>query len=592
MKQLYTIILKNILPCLFLCCGIAVHANTDAEEFARMRAAADSLHSIGRTDSAIIVVEQAMKEARKSGNPSWILGTHSSLGVFLRSSGKINEALQHYDEAMKIATTKAFRDNADEDALEEVAALYVNLATLHLDMAHKKEAAQYAMTCAEWTDKCADKEFKAQIYGALGQVLTSAGNPGKALEFQTLAYKYALETGNNESAIRAAAYTMLACDRLNRADETEKWRRKCTDLLPRIQSTMARLVYFQVECSICMRHDKHRRAIAWFDSILNLDGIENLPFVVFDCYNNMHQAYASLGEHRLAYETLLKSNELRDSLYEQQKAESLRELTVKYDAKEKELALAQSESARANTRFWLAVVLSALLAIGIVFTLYAMRQRRRRHESEMEFAELRQDTEHQLTTRYIEGLENERSRMARELHDGVCNDLMAIQMRLADEQPASPSLALLDTCREQVRRISHELLPPEFSYATIDEVLKYYIYKLGQSKKDVNCTYSSGPDGTDWSEIPDFISLEIYRIVQEAAGNAIKHSGASAVNVCLNRNGKSVELTVGDNGQARQAQGGGIGRRTMKQRADAAGGKITIENNSKGTTVIFTLDLK
>lgn len=592
MKRPYITIIRTILSALFLCSGIAGQANTDGTEFARLRAVADSMHSIGRTDSAIIVANQAAEIAQKSGNPSWILGTHSSLGVFLRSSGKIDEALQHYDKAMKIATTKAFRDKADEDALEEVAALYINLATLHLDMAHKKEAAQYAMTCAGWTGKCTDSGFKAQVYGAVGSVLTAAGQPEKALEFQVLAYKHALETGDDDCAMRAAAYTMLACDKLDRTDETVKWRKKCAALLPRVQSTMARLVYFQAECSISMHHEKHRHAIAWFDSILSLDGIENLPFVVFDCYNNMHKTYASLGEHRLAYETLLKSNELRDSLYEQQKAESLRELNVKYDAKEKELALAQSESARANTRFWLAVVLLALMGIGIIFTIYAMRQRRRRHESEMEFAKLRQDTERQLTTRYIEGLENERTRMARELHDGVCNDLMAIQMRLSDEQPSSPSLAMLDTCREQVRRISHELLPPEFSYATIDEVLKYYIYKLGQSKKDCNYTYSSCPDSTDWSEIPDFISLEIYRIVQEATGNATKHSGASAVDVCLSRNGKSVELTVSDNGQARPSQGGGIGRRTMKQRADAAGGKITIENNDKGTTVRFTLDLK
>ena len=204
----------------------------------------------------------------------------------------------------------------------------------------------------------------------------------------------------------------------------------------------------------------------------------------------------------------------------------MRELTVKYNVKEKELALALSKAAQADTRFRLAVALAVLAVVVALFAIYAMVQRRRRHEREMEFAALRHDTERQLTTRYVEGLENERARMARELHDGVCNDLTAMQMMLNDEHPTSPLLPQLDSCREQVRRISHELMPPEFNYATIDEVLRYYIYKVDKATADSRCTYTSAPDDADWSVVPDDVSLEIYRIVQEAVGNAIKHASA------------------------------------------------------------------
>lgn len=564
----------------------------DADKFAKLRADADSLHAVGRTDSAIIVATQAMDIARRSGNPSWRLGTHSSLGVYLRSTGKVDEALANYDKAMSIATTKDFRDHADEDALEEVAALYINIATLHLDMVHKDEAARYAATAAGWTGKCADKEFKGQAYGAIGSVFTTSGHPDRAVKYQEKSYDYAVETGNSDAALRAAAYSMLSCDRLDRTAEADKWRGRCAALLPEVPSVMARLVYFQAECSINLKRNRPRKAIAWFDSILNLDGISNLPFVAYDCYNNMHKAYSDLGEYRLAYETLLKGNAVRDTLYEQQKAESLRELNVKYDAKEKELALARSEADRANMRFWLAVALIVLMAVGIVFAMYAMRQRRRRHEREMEYAALRRDTERQLTTRYVEGLESERTRMARELHDGVCNDLMAIQMRLAEEQPESPLLPLIDTCREQVRRISHELLPPEFSYATIDEVLRYYTYKLGKAAQGCDFTYESAPEGTDWTVVPDATALEIYRIVQEAAGNAVKHSGATRVTVAMSRTDRGIELTVTDNGTARTQQGSGIGRRTMRQRAAAVGGSISVDSGTGGTVVRLTLDLQ
>lgn len=582
--------LRKAFACMLLPLVAVAAVAADEAAYASLRAAADSLHSVGRTDSAVVVARRALDMAQGSGRASWVVGTHSSLGVYLRSLGKVDEALGHYGEALKTATTKSFRDNADEDANEEVAALYVNLATLHLDMAHKDEAVRYAEAAAGWCRRCGDREFGAQIYGVVGSVLTACGQPAKSLKYQTESYRSATAAGNDDMAMRAAAYALLASDRLGRADEATAWRAKCRGLLPRVPAMMTRLLYYQTECSVSLAHDKPRAAIAWFDSILALDGIANLPFVVFDCYHNMHKAYAGLGDYRNAYTTLLKGDSVRDTLYERQKAESLRELTVKYETQEKELALAHSETARVNVRFWLAVCLVVLLAVGAGFVLYAQRQRRLRNEREMEFAHLRRDTERQLTARYVEGLESERARMARELHDGVCNDLMAIQMRLSDEQPGSSSLAMLGTCREQVRRISHELLPPEFGYATIDEVLRYYTYKLDAAVAGCTVAYTSGPDGARWDDVRDEVALEVYRIVQEAVGNAVRHSGASHVGVALERTAGGLLLTVADNGHTSTASGGGIGRRTMRQRAAAVGGRISVENGVDGTTVRFKME--
>lgn len=564
---------------------------TVEEEYARLMFEADSLHAVGNNDSAVIVSQQAYDIAKRSNRKSWLVGSHSALGVFLRSTGRIGEALDHYDEAMKIATTDEFRKNADEDALEEVATLYINLSVLHFDMAHKEEAVQYAESAVQWAEQCSDREFQGQIYNAAGPIFTATGHAEKAMEYQAKAYDCAMESGNDDAALRASAYTMLSCDVLGREQEVEEWRDKCRALMTRVTATMARLTYYQTECSINIRRGNSLATIAWLDSVLNLDGIQNMPFVELDCYNNIHIAYAELGQYDKAYETLLKANDIRDSLYEQTKAESLRELTVKYDAKEKELALAISEAERSKVSLWLAVALAVLVMTGALFVIYTLRQRHLRQKREAEFADLRHSTEQQLTTRYIEGLENERARMARELHDGVCNDLVAVQMILADENPRSASLAMLNTCREQVRRISHEMMPPEFNHATIDEVLRYYVHKLDTSSSSVRCTYTSSPADADWTVVPDSVSLETYRIVQEAAGNAMKHAAAQEIRVSLKRTEAGLELTVGDDGKPRHTQTAGIGRRTMKQRAVASGGRLTIDSGDAGTVVQFEITL-
>lgn len=366
--------------------------------------------------------------------------------------------------------------------------------------------------------------------------------------------------------------------------------------MPKITSMTSKMAYYQAECSICLKNKDNRGAIVWFDKILALEGIDNLPFVKFDCYNNLHLAYADLGDYKNAYQTLLKSNEMRDTLWAQEKAESLRDLTIKYETKETQLALAQSEAKRANILMWLFAALAILLIGAIVFVVYATRQKRRRLQREMEFAKIRADIGRQLTQQYIEGLENERQRMARELHDGVCNDLLAIQMNINAGKPADTTASMIDTCRESVRRISHELMPPEFSYASLDEVVRFFISKQSEADRGtISFIYDSSAVGSDWSDVPDATALEIYRVIQESVSNAVKHSGATRIYVSLNLAGKRLEAAVIDNGTYQQkASVGkkGIGLDSIRRRANAVGGSISIElTEPSGTVVKLTLNL-
>lgn len=573
--------------------SLAAHtAPLHSEEISRLRDTADSLHSIGRTDSALIVGAKAIKLAYESGDPTQIVGTHSAQGVFLRSSGQIDEALKSYQTALEIVTSGQFRDNPDQEAIEEIASLYINLAVLNLDMQSKEQAVKNAEMSGQWIERSDDPALKSTVMGVIGSVLTGCGHYDKSATYQDKAYRYALDAGDSESAFRAAAYAMLVSDRIGHKTQADQWRAKCRELTDSIHSTMALLTYYQAECSICLKNGDNKEALTWFGKILTLDGIKNLPFVLFDCYNNMHIAQAALGDYKEAYATLLKSNELRDTIWQRQKADSLRDLTVKYETKETELALAQSEARRANTLMWLAVAAVLLLTGAIMFIVYFNRQRRLKAQKEMEFSRLRADINRQLTQQYVQGLENERNRMARELHDGVCNDLLAIQMNLSGNRPIESTARLIDSCRESVRRISHELMPPEFAYATIDEVIKYLVAKQAEANNSkIRFTYSSSSANANWADIPDNISLEIYRIVQEAVGNAIKHSGADKVDVSLDIDGNNIKAVVEDNGTYTQNNRKGLGLDSIKRRAASINGSVIINVSDLGGTTV-TLNVR
>ena len=594
------------------------------------------LHSEGKNDSALAVAAEAAEAALRGRDTVALVGLYSSMGVYLRTMGRLDEALARYGEALAMCTTEGYRRRAGEQGRQEAAGLYLNLATLHVDLQHKKEAAYYARLAAEWAGRCSDKAFKAQLLAQDGLIMLMCGDNAAASDMLSEAYSTAVAGGDHASALSAAAYMVAVADRSGGGEAEALWRGRCRELEGKVGDTMALVAYYQIMCSLEMNHGRWRQAIALFDKILSTKGVDGMPFVVYDCYNNMHDAWAGLGEWRKAYECLGKAAALKDSLFEADKAESMRELDVKYQAKEKELALARSEADLARTRMYLAFAALVMLVCVVLVSMYVQAQRRKAREREAEFARLKADTDRRLTQRYVEGLESERLRLAKELHDGVCNDLYTVELvlsrqvlsrqvisrqadkPLADKQTGqisssagllvdlsaekqvcssagllvdlSAEVGMLRECRERARRISHELMPPEFSYADISLVLEDYVARTAEAS-GCDITFAAEPADADWGSVADAVALELYRITQEALANALKHSGAGRVSVALGLDGGVLTLAVADDGNAGGKPGAGIGRRTMKQRADSVGGKLAFERADGKNIVKFILSM-
>lgn len=231
-----------------------------------------------------------------------------------------------------------------------------------------------------------------------------------------------------------------------------------------------------------------------------------------------------------------------------------------------------------------------LLAIAILLLLYTRQRQKIRlvqlaqagSEKERQFLALQKETEHRLTRKYIDGLESERERMATELHDDVCNSLLAFELNIrsltpGDRKAMDEQLEQLRTIRERLRNMSHELMPPVFQYATIDEMLYDYVLHLNLPES-MRAAYNS-TEGVDWKKIPQAVGFEFYRIVQEAVSNALKHAEATCIWVELSLKEKCLSVLVADDGKgfelSRRIKG--VGLRTMWQRANIIEGKMELD---------------
>jgi signal transduction histidine kinase len=190
--------------------------------------------------------------------------------------------------------------------------------------------------------------------------------------------------------------------------------------------------------------------------------------------------------------------------------------------------------------------------------------------------------------------ERERARIGRELHDGVCQDISAIRLHLgaavrtleAADKTAAAGVERVNSfilkILEDMRRIVMDLRP-----ATLDEIglvatLRWKCRQIRGLKRDIDLSLETT---VEEERIPDVMKGPLYRIVQEALNNTIRHSGASSIEVRLVCEGDILVLTIMDNGcgfDVDDTHGGGYGLSNMRERACAFGGTFYMDG-SDGT---------
>jgi len=205
----------------------------------------------------------------------------------------------------------------------------------------------------------------------------------------------------------------------------------------------------------------------------------------------------------------------------------------------------------------------------------------------------------QLSSRLMRIQDDERRRVARELHDGLGQNLAAAKMRLdallppdsgrGHEQEVKETIEIIDKAIQQVRSVSHLLHPPLLDEVGLLSALQWYLDGLTK-RSNIETSLSVSPG--DLPRLTPELETAVFRIVQEALTNVYRHSGASRACVTLCWQDGRVKVTVQDDGKGveqRTAQlqpgGIGVGIGGMRQRAKEFGGELRVVNTNPGTRV-------
>ncbi|HMW02238.1 MAG TPA: PAS domain-containing sensor histidine kinase, partial [Acidobacteriota bacterium] len=213
----------------------------------------------------------------------------------------------------------------------------------------------------------------------------------------------------------------------------------------------------------------------------------------------------------------------------------------------------------------------------------------------------------ELTARLLKLQDEERRRIARELHDVTAQNISAISLNLAylqkclnldDERPAraiSESIELAEQVLKEIRTLSYVLHPPLLDQSGLVPALQWYIDGFSR-RSGVAVDFKVM---TEIERLDPEIETTLFRVVQEGLTNVYRHSGSSSARIRLLRDGDFIKLQIKDQGKgisfdeaSAEPQLPGVGIPGMRQRIRQIGGQLELISSPKGTVVTAIVPIK
>jgi two-component system NarL family sensor kinase len=343
---------------------------------------------------------------------------------------------------------------------------------------------------------------------------------------------------------------------------------------------------------------RFNQAISYYEEALQLAKDIPIPKQIQKMSHDLARALGEAGQYERALALERRAYFLQDSLYRVTKAEEVAELQAKFETAEKDLEISKKDEKIArkdleNTRLLSGLGIAALLllVLSLSFLLYRQRQGRRM-EAQLQLAQKEQ------FRAVLAAEENERRRIAGELHDGIGQLLSTTKLQLSTVKPESETqnpkletaIGLLDDSVVEVRQISHKLAPPALLRGGLHKALRD-LARLVRNTDKIAFSLDLDPQNPKPETRNPELETHLYRIIQELVNNSLKHAGCSEMGLSLKEVGGSIHIDFWDDGggfdmSEVMAKGGGLGWQSILGRLKLLDGDVEVQSDvNEGTKV-------
>lgn len=583
---------------------------------------------------AVIVAKQAITQAEKQQYKLGLAVAYRLRGVLLADQTKLDSAKLFYDKAFDI-----IKKQTDKPALKQQGLLRHNYGVLY----HHRQQMDSATLCyfeaAKIYTSIGEEGLLFYPYANLVAIYSFLKDNHKALQYGIACRKAAeilqdpsklAMAVNNEMAARLELkqYDSVAAPlRTNSARATMAGNKyalaKANHLLGQyfVDGTKqydSAIFYFNLALQMHtesgnqyeiagMLHNigyaykeakQYNKAASYLTQSNGLATQLQLDQVVYYNLENLVAVEEARGNTNTAYTYLKQFVDIKDSLNARNNRAQVNDLEKKYQTtlKDNQLQLQQATIRQKNTLNY--ILTGSAIALLLITILIYRNYRHRQTLQQQRITELETEQKLAATQAVLKGEEQERTRLAKDLHDGLGGMLSGIKFSLntmkgnlimtpENAVAFERSIDMLDSSIQEMRRVAHNMMPEALVKFGLDEALKDFCDSINQTGA-LHVSYQAL--GMPHKVASQTVAIAIYRIVQELINNTIKHAAAVNAIVQLTHEGNRLWLTVEDDGKGFDQHllhpPTGIGWRNIQARVAFLKGSTDIQSEKgKGTSV-------
>lgn len=512
----------------------------------------------GNFPLAMETANNGLEWARKRNDRVQILHYSSLVAASYFRQKLYDQSLAEYKKTEELAENITEEEKDVSFRLVTTADIYYSFADVYMAKGDTVQALEYLQkSFSKFMELRQDKRFNRpyMISNTLykqGLAAMNLGNTAKALNYSLAALDSCKNWGCNP--YEKAGYYLLAGDALRSAGNYDE---------------AASYLYQGKQIAEKIRHAENARDAYYYLSLFYADK------KMFDSawYYNQRHIF------------------LKDSITNERTRFRTAEIDRIYNIAAKDRLIARQNNVR---NILIASFLVLLLTLGFLYNRYRLRQRN-------SYQQQLNRQQNELFNAISLAQEQERKRIAQDLHDSLGSVLSAAKLKLAEAKELKPELAtdekfltgigLLDEASAELRSISHNIMPATLSKLGLVPALKNLTEKIS-SYKGMQVLFIAH----DFESRPEEqTEISIYRIVLELINNVVKHAAATKATVQLIRYPDHINITVEDNGKGFDAakaseEKSGIGLGNVAARVEYLKGKMDIDSRpGKGTTVVVDI---
>ena len=549
-------------------------------------------------DSAAYYFENTKRLFQNTNDEKRIAIVNISLGAIQLRQGDYNKTIETLTESA------SYFENTNDSL--NAAKCYSNIATAFAELELYPKAIEYSEKALQVFENLDQVQFKLITLPNLATQYFKNGDTLKAIDYNAKAERLATELGNKRSL--SIIYNNLGELYLNKDSRKAKAYLEKTislkeelNLRSGIEIAQSNLGY------IYLNGQDYQKAISYLEEASKKINGKQLVFV----YNNLSKAHKGLGNISKALDYSERSYQLNDSILNSENQKNLLEIQTKYESekKENEILKLKTENLevdykrKKNQNLLIAALTAFLLTLFVIYMLYNNAKRKRTimeqdlKIKEQEFNQLLKSQELEGIDAIIDAQEQERSKMAADLHDNLGSKVATLKLYLESYDAKDDFSSYYDKLKRlmsetynEIRNISkNKNFGAEINKGLIPST-QAIAKQISDSKKIDIQVINIDVD----MRIENTMEIQIFRIIQELITNIIKHSGASEATIQFSQQNDMLTIMVEDNGKGFDLNTSrtGIGLINIERRMEQIHGELVIDTSiGHGTTVILNIPL-